>query len=180
MNMDFSTFRLVRLTDEQLIRPFDCGNSEVNNYLLENAKSYDKQLLSVTYLIENTEQTAAFFSLTNDRITLESTPITGRWKKYFYEYLPIGKKYISYPAVKIVQLGVDKSVQHHEMGTAVVDFIKRWQMNNRFTGCRFITVEGMKDALPFYEKNGFYYMTNDDVDSHTRIMYYDLKRLEEV
>jgi GNAT superfamily N-acetyltransferase len=177
--MDFSTCKLIRLTDNQVLKPFDCGREDVNSYLFDGAKSYDKQFLSVTYLMENATDTVAFVALTNDRITLESTPITGRWKKYFYEYLPIGKRYISYPAVKIVQLGVSRMYQRSEVGTAVIDFVKKWLMNNRFTGCRFLTVEGIKESLPFYEKNGFYYMTNDDVDSDTRIMYYDLKRLEE-
>lgn len=178
--MDFSTCKLIRLTQDSQVKPFDCGREDVNSYLFDGAKSYDKQLLSVTYIIENADETIAFVALTNDRITLESTPITGRWKKYFFEYLPIGKKYISYPAVKMVQLGVSKYYQRQQVGTAVVDFVKRWLMNNRFTGCRFLTVEGIKESLPFYEKNGFYYITNDDVDSEARIMYYDLKRLEEL
>jgi GNAT superfamily N-acetyltransferase len=177
--MDFSTLKLNRLSEEMALKPFDCGRADVNAYLTESAKSYDKQFLSVTYLLESATRTIAFISLTNDRITIESTPITGRWKKYFYEYLPIGKKYISYPAVKIVQLGVDKNFQHQNVGTALIDFVKKWLINNRYTGCRFLTVEGIKESLPFYEKNGFYYMTNDDVDSATRIMYYDLRRLEE-
>lgn len=109
--MDFSSYKLNRLSDDLLIKPFDCGRADVNAYLLDSAKSYDKQFLSVTYTLESHTHTIAFIALTNDRITIESTPITGRWKKYFYEYLPIGKKYISYPAVKIVQLGVDKSFQ---------------------------------------------------------------------
>jgi GNAT superfamily N-acetyltransferase len=177
--MDFSEYRLNRLSDDLPLKPFDCGLDDVNAYLMESAKSYDKQFLSVTYVLESTVQTIAFIALTNDRITIESTPITGRWKKYFYEYLPIGKRYISYPAVKIVQLGVNKTFQHQEVGTALIDYVKKWLINNRYTGCRFLTVEGIKESLPFYEKNGFYYMTNEDVDSTTRIMYYDLKRLEE-
>jgi GNAT superfamily N-acetyltransferase len=177
--MDFSGYKLNRLSDDLPLKPFDCGRDDVNAYLLESAKSYDKQFLSVTYVLESATQTIAFIALTNDRITIESTPITGRWKKYFYEYLPIGKRYISYPAVKIVQLGVGKAFQEQEVGTALIDFVKKWLINNRYTGCRFLTVEGIKESLPFYEKNGFYYMTNEDVDSTTRIMYYDLKRLEE-
>jgi GNAT superfamily N-acetyltransferase len=177
--MDFSEYRLNRLSDDLPLKPFDCGRDDVNAYLMESAKSYDKQFLSVTYVLESAVQTVAFIALTNDRITIESTPITGRWKKYFYEYLPIGKRYISYPAVKIVQLGVNKIFQRQEVGTALIDYMKKWLINNRYTGCRFLTVEGIKESLPFYEKNGFYYMTNEDVDSTTRIMYYDLKRLEE-
>ncbi len=177
--MDFSAYKLNRLSDDLTLKSFDCGRDDVNAYLLDSAKSYDKQFLSVTYVLESTDQTVAFIALTNDRITIESTPITGRWKKYFYEYLPIGKRYISYPAVKIVQLGVSKIFQQKEVGTALIDFVKKWLINNRYTGCRFLTVEGIKESLPFYEKNGFYYMTNEDVDSTTRIMYYDLKRLEE-
>jgi len=35
-----------------------------------------------------------------------------------------------------------------------------------------------KNALPFYEKNGFRYLTENDEKNSTRIMYLDLKAVE--
>lgn len=42
-------------------------------------------------------------------------------------------------------------------------------------GCRFIIVDAYKNALSFYERNKFRYLTENDKDDPTRIMYLDLK-----
>ena len=42
------------------------------------------------------------------------------------------------------------------------------------TGCRFLTVDAYAAAVPFYEKNGFIPLNNEDVDSATRLLYFDL------
>ena len=47
-------------------------------------------------------------------------------------------------------------------------------MNNK-TGCRFLTVDAYKAAVPFYEKNGFVPLNDDDIDAPTRLLYFDLK-----
>ena len=50
--------------------------------------------------------------------------------------------------------------------------------NNR-TGCSFVTVDVLREAIPFYEKNGFRYLDKSSVssDSDTCLMYYDLTQL---
>ena len=40
--------------------------------------------------------------------------------------------------------------------------------------CRFLTVNAYLEAVPFYEKNGFRFLTAEDDDPHTRVMYFDL------
>ena len=57
-----------RLTTEHEILPFDCGDEDLNNYLAFDALNYQKQLLSVTYFLENDNETVLFFSLSNDKI----------------------------------------------------------------------------------------------------------------
>ena len=42
------------------------------------------------------------------------------------------------------------------------------------TGCRFITVDAYRSAIPFYEKNGFLPLQEEDDGSPTRLMYFDL------
>lgn len=51
--------------------------------------------------------------------------------------------------------------------------------NNR-TGCRFITVDAHHDAVGFYEKCGFSFFTDTDVDDETRLMYFDLKPFKDM
>ena len=58
-----------RLTLEHDFLPFDCGDSDLNEYLFQNSKSYQEQLLAVTYYLQNELDTVVFFSLLNDKIT---------------------------------------------------------------------------------------------------------------
>ena len=76
--MDFDIF--TRLTENHIFRQFDCGDEDLNSFLLIDSFDYQKQLLSVTYFIEKQDKTILFFSLSNDKITaIEST--NGFWRK---------------------------------------------------------------------------------------------------
>ena len=84
------------------------------------------------------------------------------------------KRLRSYPAVKLCRLGVDIECRGTGMGSFLLDFIKTLFVINNKTGCRFITVDAYKAAVPFYEKNGFLPLTSKDNNEHTKLMYYDL------
>ena len=47
------------------------------------------------------------------------------------------------------------------------------------TGCRFITVDAYAAAIPFYLKNGFVPLNDDDIDDPTRLLFFDLNDLDE-
>lgn len=42
------------------------------------------------------------------------------------------------------------------------------------SGCRFLTVDAYKAAIPFYEKCGFNFLSEKDEEDETRAMYFDL------
>ena len=48
-------------------------------------------------------------------------------------------------------------------------------LQNNKTGCRFVTVDAYLAAITFYEKNHFYPLQPNDDDTHTRLLYFDLK-----
>lgn len=62
----------------------------------------------------------------------------------------------------------------NDIGTAILDYIKEWFVDNNRTGCKFITVDAYDISLGFYEKNDFKYFTDEDLNSDTRAMYFDL------
>lgn len=80
----------------------------------------------------------------------------------------------SYPAVKICRLGVDKRTKGVHMGSFLLDFIKSHFIIDNKTGCRFLTVDAYADAIPFYQKNGFIPLNEEDADAATRLLYFDL------
>ena len=169
--------KLIRLSLDSTIKPFDCGDSDLNEFLAKDSKKFIENLLAVTYIIEDTENTIAFFSLLNDKISILDTETKNQWRKLVKDKLPYGKRYNSYPAMKIGRLGVSILHKNQGWGTDILNYLKDLFVTNNRTGCRFITVDAYRDSLNFYEKNGFKYLTLSDKNSDTRLMFFDLKQL---
>ncbi len=55
-----------------------------------------------------------------------------------------------------------------------MDFIKFYFIDKNKTGCRFIIVDAYQEAIKFYQDNGFDFLTLDDEEKDTRLMYFDL------
>ena len=174
--------KLKRLNPNDNIKPFDCGDTDLNGFLLEddrlvsNAKHHAKELLAVTYVIEDEEkeQTIAYFSLLNDKIEREITD-NAVWNRLSRE-IPNIKRRKSQPAVKIGRLAVSKEYQGQGWGLQIVNFLKHWFTNNNKTGCRYITVDALADKASFYEKHGFKVLVTPEKGDETVLMYYDLKK----
>lgn len=173
----------IRLTENHVFRPFDCGDSDLNAFLQTDALLYQNQLLAVTYILESNDKTILFFSLSNDKITaMENT--NNFWRK-IKSLFPHSKHRRDYPAVKIGRFGVHKDFQNTEnhWGSLVLDYIKLWMTSNNKTGCRFITVDAYLSAVPFYKRNGFVFMGKTEENRYnerigeTVAMFYDLKKI---
>ena len=155
--------------------PFDCKDTDLNEFLLNDSKNYLGKLLSVTYIIEYNGEILAFFSVSNDKISAVEVKSDGTlFNKLFRNKMPHGKRFRSFPAVKIGRFGVHHSYQGKGFGGKLLDYIKGMFITNNRTGCQYITVDAYKQSLLFYEKNGFKYFTEDDKDEDTRQMYFSL------
>lgn len=168
--------QLVRLYPGKNILPFDCGDNDLNEFLHNDSLHYLNELLAVTYLLETDEETIAFYSVSNDKISHLDLETNNKWNK-FRAIFPREKRMRSYPAVKIGRLGVSNNFKGQGIGTAILDYIKLLFVNNNRTGCRYITVDAYAQSLKFYENNGFKYLTTKDEGKDTRLMYYPLNRL---
>lgn len=87
------------------------------------------------------------------------------------------KRLRSYPAIKIGRLGIAMKAQHQSVGTYLLEFIEDYFIVDNKSGCRFVTVDAYVQAIPFYIKNGYQFLNNDDEDKRTRVMYFDLASL---
>ncbi len=173
----------IRLTPDHPLKPFDCGKGDIcedlNDFFHNDAKAYLKQLLTVTYLFENSAHTIAFFSVLNDKITIEDSGEQNFFNRLSRKsHIPNEKRWPSYPAVKVARLGVDLSYQRKKVGTEVLDFIKMMFTERNKTGCRYITVDAYNETevTDFYLRNDFTFLTDSDKKDKTRLMYYDLMR----
>ena len=97
-----------------------------------------------------------------------------------------------YPGVLIGRLGINAEFRNHGIGTELLDFIKSWFIDEENkTGCRFLIVDAYNNEVPlgFYQKNEFLFLFSTEQQEaenlgyditktlHTRLMYYDLKKL---
>jgi predicted GNAT family N-acyltransferase len=172
--------RLVRLEDIKNLKPFDCGDEDLNDFLLSDARLYNEQFLANTFVLEDDNETVAYYSLLNDKIS-QTTLSKNLWRK-LRKSIPHEKHLGSYPAVKIGRLAVSKSYRGMDIGTKLVGAIMRLFISQHgHSACRFLTVDAYKDAVTFYEKNGFKKMVNDSElpeNALTVPLYLDLKQVE--
>ncbi len=173
------SFLIHKMEADEMVLSFDCGDADLNDFIVNDAPVYREKLLAVTYVLalkENPDEVVAFCSLANDRISLsdfESSTEFNRFRKK--QGFPQAKRMKSYPAVKICRLGVDASLKKMGAGTKLLNFVKTYFTIDNKTGCRFVTVDAYKEAIPFYEKNGFQPLSNEDDDSdYTRTLFFDL------
>ena len=179
----FSSYIIHRLGIDEQVKSFDCGDADLNDFILNDSGLYRKSLLSVSYVFEapgdvNHEQIAAYFSLANDRVSLSDFPCKTAFNRFRRHRFVNEKRLKSYPAVKICRLGVDSSLKGLRIGQFLINFIKYYFLSDNKTGCRFLTVDAYAAALPFYFKNGFEPLNEEDKNEPTRLLYFDLASIE--
>lgn len=174
-------YEVRKMTADEQIRSFNCGDLDLNDFLLNEAAPFRKALLAVTYIFEekSTKQIAAFFSLANDKVSLSDFENKTEFNRFRKVRFVNEKRLKSYPAAKLCRLGVDESLKGCRIGTVLLDFIKSFFVIDNKTGCRFLTVDAYSDAVPFYLKNGFVPLHEEDKNDDTRLLYFDLKDVSE-
>lgn len=177
-NRDYlmSVYNIRRLKKRESIESFDCGDADLNDFILKESPFYRQALLAVSYVVENKYNyaTSAYFSLANDKVALNDFESKTEFNRFRKHRFVNEKRLKSYPAVKICRLGVDLSMKGQYMGTFLLNFIKSYFVIDNKTGCRFLTVDAYAGAVPFYLKNGFIPLNDEDADADTRLLYFDL------
>jgi hypothetical protein len=188
----------LKIYDSEVInscQPFDCGNSDVNDFFCNDALNYYAELLGKTYcftLDENPEIIICAFTISNDSIKTFNLP--NARKKKVNKGIPRQKQMKSYPAVLIGRLGVHKNYrlvndETDRTGKQLMNFIKSWFIDGaNKTGCRFIVVDSYNEINPlkYYSHNEFiplfsneeqekeYTGIGSDAKLETRLLYFDL------
>ena len=183
---------MIQLSDDVFANceTFNCGNEDLDDFFLNDAKKYADELMGKTYcwVTENKpHKIVAQFTLANDSI--KTTYLGSPTKNKLNRSIQNQKRGRSYPAALIGRIGINKEFQGKELGSQLIRFIKDWfRAEDNKTGCRFLVVDAYNDprTLKFYEKNGFkflhktedeekqYFLLEDEIIT-TRLMYFDLK-----
>lgn len=181
MSEELSQLTLILLDENHTIKPFDCGDDDLNEFLFEKAKLYKNEFLATTFILENSTQTVAYYSIFNDSLKVEEERFASKsaLKRFLKELVSHPKRHLkSFPALKIGRLGIDKSFKGKGLGKLIVNNIIFDTLKlNQSQGCKLITVDAYNESLLFYERLNFEYLTENDKEDETRQMYFDLTTL---
>lgn len=165
--INFEKIEIIKATPEILENlEFDCGDEELNEFLLKDYVENLESKISVIYLCKHEEKILGFFSLSADSIKINEN---------------IQPVYKYYPAIKIGRLGIQKEYHNMKLGSTIIDWVVGFSKElQQEIGIRFISVDAYnKDIIiKFYEKN--YFRKLKCKRTITIPMYKDLEVKEEL
>ena len=142
--IDFNEIEILKANHSILENlEFDCGDEELNEFLLEDYIKNLESKICIIYLCKYKEKIVGFFSLSADSIKINEK---------------IEPDYTYYPAIKIGRLGIQKDYHSKKIGTWIIRWITGFSRNlQNEIGIRFISVDSynQEKQLKFYEKNSF-------------------------
>ncbi len=172
-------------------KPFSCGDSDLDEFFLNDSLAYDRDLMGKTYcwvLKDDVRKVVGFVTLANAGI--QTTHMQNNPKRHLNKTIAYNKQGRTYPAVLIGRIAVAKEFQRKEfrVGSQMMDFVKDWFVaEDNKTGCRYVLVDAMnaEHTLKYYERNSFkplFPRIEDEIEFYhvkgdglrTRMYYFDL------
>lgn len=197
---------LMQYTQEVQLRcaPFSCGDADLDEFFKRDVFLYEDEMLGKSYCwVTNSKphKIVCLITIANDSIKSFGLPKNSRNR--FNRLFNNEKRNLTYPATLIGRLGVNNDFQGMHVGRQLMDYIKDQNIAaDNDNACRFLVVDAINraDTLAYYEHNGFVYMHKteeiertalkrydedgnliyeipDGEPLHTRMMYFDLKKI---
>jgi len=147
MIIPFSELRIVPLDKGYNRSSFTSSNEDLNDFLHNDAIRSQEDLISRTYLCFWNNQLAGFFTLVTDTIEVKLVEKEDGIDDYGYQ---------KYPAIKVARMAVVEELSGSGIGRyLLLAAVGKVHHLSQEVGCRYITVDSKKEAVGFYEKNGF-------------------------
>lgn len=146
--IEFNDLVIEKLEDHHDISCFECGNPDLNEFLIEKSRDQMNNKVNVTYLCKYDSYLVAFFTWCADSIMLKK--IIDKDKEYLEE---LGINYETLPALKLCRLAVDKQYHGNRIGPELVELVISTALElSKTIGLRFITVDAYCNARWLYDK----------------------------
>ena len=134
---------------------FDCGNSELNDYLKTRiSKDVERKANVPVYAVNSADEVIGFYTLSSGSVQFENFPDN------------LKKKIAQYPVsiARVGRLAVDQSMQGKGLGKELLfHAIDRVEVVSKSIGIRAIVVDAKdKKAENFCQKYGFDYLQNSN------------------
>ncbi len=140
--------RIEHLQKHHIRNRFDCGESTLNDYLVQYARQNDERNIARTFVaVASDACVQGFYTISAADIEFSECP------DKFTKHLP---KY-PLPAARIGQLAVDRSTQGHGLGARLlIDALQRIYTTSDEIGIKIILVDALNEkACAFYTHFGF-------------------------
>ena len=130
------------------VRPFDCGEQSLNEYISRYAFSNDRNNISKSFVLtDNNHHVYGYYSVCASSVEFSELPgdVSGRLPRY-----PI-------PAALIARLAVDAAAQGNDHGSRLlIDALQRIVHSAEELGITVVSVDALhQKARTFYERYGF-------------------------
>ena len=171
--LDFSKVKVERLSKIYAVSNFDCGDEDLNDFIKNDAFTYQEKKLATTILFFFEESLIGFFSAAADSLKLN----LDEKESYLFHQ----KKLEDVPAIKLARLAVDKNYQKQGVGTNILKWCMGYILEcSEMMAIRFITVDAYPEKVSFYWK--FHFLKNQNKHytkkNHHVSMRYDLLNKE--
>ena len=175
-----SEVRLKRLHLGDTILPIHSCDSDLNEFLRDDALPNLEDQQSVTYLFENEEETICYCTILHDKISLRDSD-NKHWNKVTNKVQRNRRS--TYPAIKIGKLATSQNFERQGFARRMISLVQfLYTKPDQVAGCRFITVDAVNNpdqkAINFYKNIGFKFMTDTDINGETRYMAFDLLSIQ--
>jgi len=137
---------IVPMTKRYNVTPFTSTNTELNDFLINDALHDQDEMISRTYLCCLNKSITGFFTIVADTIEVQAIDEADGIDEYPYH---------KYPSIKIARLAVDETCKRQGFG-------RFWGMAaiglalsvSGTIGCRYLTVDSKPESISFYERLG--------------------------
>lgn len=66
---------LIKLNSDTDLSGFDCGDEDLNDFLVEDAKGFLDKRIATSYILKDNDNIVAYFCLLNDKISRQDNRI---------------------------------------------------------------------------------------------------------
>lgn len=135
------------LSEEDDTSSFDCGKTELNQFLKQYAKQNQfKHYIGTSYVAVAKGVIIGYLSLSASSIRIDelSSIVTKKLPKY-----PL-------PILRLTRLAIDKKYQNHGIGTQLLTFTLQLTLKQKEQfGCFGLVVDAKEESINFYAQFGF-------------------------
>ncbi len=139
--------QLLSLDERHSLSSFNSNNTELNNFLKNDALETQGDIVNKTYLCFWQNSIVGYITFTTDTLEVRAVEASDGVDGYPHH---------KYPCMRIARLAVDRGFERKGIGRFLLLFAigTAIDISNR-VGCRYITVDSKPESINFYEKHGF-------------------------